>query len=303
METGFLKSKIQFLLPAFFSCLVMVLAACGGQPVVELPTEAVIPTLTPSLTPTETPSPTSSATPTPTETPAPPTETATATPIPPTDTPTQTPDMVGSSVPITQAAETREARNTRAANNVFLQQTAAAILQTQNAENQQTAAPAEPTTPAVRDIEQVTLFVQSPARIRTCARLDNEACPTVAEVVAGTAVTATGEITGDVFRESDLWYQVDYSGREAYIHGSLVGEDLPAPPPETDASVSDTEPPAPTNTPSDTNRLGGDGGTIGGNNQTCPANCTEAVERGFSAEEAAACGLDGDGDGLACYGD
>lgn len=279
----------------------MVLAACGGQPTAELPTVAVIPTLTPSLTPTETLTPTSTTTPTPTNTVAPPTPTATATPIPPTLTPTQTPDIVASSVPITQAAQTREARNTRAANNVFLQQTAAAILQTQNAGNPEAAAP---TTPAIRAIDQTTLFVQSPARIRACARLDNEACPTLAEVVAGTAVTATGELTGDVFRESDQWYQLDYGGREAYIHGSLVGQNLPTPAPETDTTVSSTLAPAPTSTPSGTNRLGGDGGgTIGGNSQSCPSNCTEAVDRGFSAEQAAACGLDRDGDGLACYGD
>ena len=205
----------------FLTGLMLILAACGQQ-VAELPTEAVIPTLTPSLTPlpTETPlTPTETATPTPTATTAPPTETSI-----PTDTvvPTDTPDLVASSVPITQAAQTREARNTRAANNVFLQQTAAAILQTQSAEGGQADVPAEPTT-EVRAIEPTTLFVQSPARVRECARLDNEACPTLAEVITGTAVTATGEVTGDVFRESDQWYQLDYGGREAYVHGTLVG--------------------------------------------------------------------------------
>ncbi len=35
----------------------------------------------------------------------------------------------------------------------------------------------------------------------------------------------------------------------------------------------------------------------------CPANCEEARDRGISAEAAAACGLDRDRDGVACYGD
>jgi hypothetical protein len=33
----------------------------------------------------------------------------------------------------------------------------------------------------------------------------------------------------------------------------------------------------------------------------CPRNCTEARQRGVSSRQAAACGLDGDGDGHACY--
>lgn len=33
----------------------------------------------------------------------------------------------------------------------------------------------------------------------------------------------------------------------------------------------------------------------------CPANCTEARARGLSPQQAAACGLDRDGDGQACY--
>lgn len=36
---------------------------------------------------------------------------------------------------------------------------------------------------------------------------------------------------------------------------------------------------------------------------TCPANCDEAVARGLSASQAASCGLDRDGDGVACYGE
>lgn len=36
---------------------------------------------------------------------------------------------------------------------------------------------------------------------------------------------------------------------------------------------------------------------------SCPSNCTEARAQGVSAEDAAACGLDRDGDGVACYGD
>ncbi len=36
---------------------------------------------------------------------------------------------------------------------------------------------------------------------------------------------------------------------------------------------------------------------------TCPSNCDGAVAMGLSAAQAASCGLDRDGDGVACYGD
>lgn len=35
----------------------------------------------------------------------------------------------------------------------------------------------------------------------------------------------------------------------------------------------------------------------------CPSNCDGAVAQGLTAQQAAACGLDRDGDGVACYGD
>lgn len=40
-----------------------------------------------------------------------------------------------------------------------------------------------------------------------------------------------------------------------------------------------------------------------GTSFTCPSNCTQARAMGLSASQAAACGLDRDGDGVACYGD
>lgn len=45
------------------------------------------------------------------------------------------------------------------------------------------------------------------------------------------------------------------------------------------------------------------GGGSGGSCSPCPRNCTQAKAMGCSASEAAACGLDRDGDGVACYGD
>lgn len=40
-----------------------------------------------------------------------------------------------------------------------------------------------------------------------------------------------------------------------------------------------------------------------GSEFTCPRNCDGAVAMGLSPQQAAACGLDRDGDGVACYGD
>lgn len=39
------------------------------------------------------------------------------------------------------------------------------------------------------------------------------------------------------------------------------------------------------------------------NSFVCPASCEEVQSMGLSAEAAARCGLDEDGDGVACYGD
>lgn len=43
--------------------------------------------------------------------------------------------------------------------------------------------------------------------------------------------------------------------------------------------------------------------SAGGGSSSCPRNCDEARTRGVSAARAAACGLDRDNDGVACYGD
>ena len=80
------------------AALLLIAAACADQPqntVVDIPTLAVLPSVTPTVTPTDTPEPT--ITPIPTDTPVPtdtPTATNTppntATPLPPTNTPTIT---------------------------------------------------------------------------------------------------------------------------------------------------------------------------------------------------------------------
>jgi len=49
--------------------------------------------------------------------------------------------------------------------------------------------------------------------------------------------------------------------------------------------------------------LSGSSGSSSGSSFSCPSNCTEARARGVSAGMAAACGLDRDHDGVACYGD
>ena len=303
--------SVSRLLSVWVVIIVGLLTACGGASTAELPTLAVVPTLTPSQVPTETPSPTPTSTATPTAIPS-----ATETPLPtetftPAATGTATQDIAATRAQLQAqqavSQQTRQARETRAANNIFLQQTAAAILQTQSAGSVPPSVTPGPTAVTVADIGPLTLFVQNPARIRECTILDDIRCPTIAEVIAGTVVTATGETTGATFRNSDRWYRLDYNGREAYIHTTLVGSSLPIstllPADITLTSAvggSFSVTAAPTSTPAGANSLGSISSDDG---FTCPANCDEAVALGLSAQQAAACGLDRDDDGVACYGD
>ena len=134
----------------------------------------------------------------------------------------------------------------------------------------------------------MAMFAQRVSNARECA---GTTCAVLARLEIGTRVDVVGQVAGEVFRESDQWYQVRLGdGREAFVHTSLLG------PPVVQAEVTQAisaPPSAPVSVPQSQPVSGG-----------FPDNCDEAVAMGLSAQEAAQYDhLDRDGDGVACYGD
>ncbi|GEM_PF-6817333 len=125
----------------------------------------------------------------------------------------------------------------------------------------------------------------SQANIRTCPQA-NEACSVVATLVRGQdgliGFPINGSVTGEAINGNSLWYRGAYDGQEVYVHSSLVilgGSN------QSSNTSSETTNAGPTALPR-------------------PSNCAEAVEWGYTAEQAAQWShLDRDNDGVACYGD
>lgn len=196
---------------ALLALLLTALAACGGapEPVGELPTVAVFPTETETATPTAT----IAVTDTPTVTPEPsatplPTNTATA-----TATATITPNAES-----TAYIQTEEAKLTQIAVNESLLLTldASGVIPT-----------ATNTSVPIADLSPSLYYAQDPARIRACAKLDNDQCPVRVELSVGDPIMVTGETAGDVFRDSTRWYRVDLNGQPAFVHSLLLGDAPP----------------------------------------------------------------------------
>lgn len=108
----------------------------------------------------------------------------------------------------------------------------------------------------------------------------------VGRLATGAAITVTGMSGG--------WYRISFNGDEGWVSGELTSASAPI------------AAPLPAVQPAAVGSGGGGGSSQGpaaGTEGACPRNCTEAVAMGVSAQRAAECGLDRDGDGVACYGD
>lgn len=101
----------------------------------------------------------------------------------------------------------------------------------------------------------------------------------------GEMLTMTGEAEGETVGSSDIWY-VTHEGY--FVHSSTVSNTRPQSASQPSGSDSNPSSNIAVSTPVPF---------------VCPSNCTEAVNMGLSAQQAASCGLDRDGDGVACYGD
>lgn len=127
------------------------------------------------------------------------------------------------------------------------------------------------------------------ANLRSCPETS---CSRVGSIGSGEGVTVNGMVDGDaVDTGNKIWYRVTFGGTEAFVYSGLMYLNRPV----TSSTGS--------NTSSSPATSGGQSSAPAGNTFTCPSNCTEAVALGVSAQQAAQCGLDRDGDGVACYGD
>jgi hypothetical protein len=196
-----------------FAILAAACAPATPEAVIELPTLAVLPTLTDTPTPTLTVAPTE-------------------TPITPTLTPTLTPTATATQSPtptVPPTATTDVEATVYIATQSYLATLDAGNAATIDALNAAGLIPsATPTAPPIEAIESTIFFTQDGGvRVRECARISDECPDVVPELGSGVPVQVTGETTGDTFRDSNLWFQVEIQGQTGFIHGSLLGSQPP----------------------------------------------------------------------------
>ncbi len=257
---------------------------------------AAILALTPSATPqptatqTTTPTPTSTHTPSPTMTP-----THTLTPsatFTPSNTPTITPTFTASRTPTSTYTPslTMTPTDTLTPSATFTPSNTPTITPTFTASRTPTSTLTRTVTatpPAVTPMSRTTFYAISAANLRSCPRTTT-ACAPVDRLSVGDTITVSGSIQGETVGGSFVWYVTERAGRTLYIHSSVVSKTRPASGGTSPSTGSGGQPSGP---------------VVGPTQFTCPRNCTEAVNMGLTAQQAAACGLDRDGDGVACYGD
>jgi hypothetical protein len=197
--------------------IIWVLAACGGG--ANETDIAAIPTL--AELPTETPPPTATDTPVLTDTPTAtsmPTNTATATPTAsPTATPTATEDTEATVYFATQNyLATIDAENAIA----IAALDAAGLLPTST-----------PTEPPIEPLEAESIFFTQDGgvRVRACQYISEACQDVVPELAENVAVTVVATTTGDTFRGSNQWYQVNIDGTLGFIHATLLAATPPLP--------------------------------------------------------------------------
>jgi hypothetical protein len=125
-------------------------------------------------------------------------------------------------------------------------------------------------------VDSTQYYAQGTVNVRACARTD---CAVIMQLGNGQSLTIIGMINGEAVETGNLiWYVADLGGAaRGYVYSGLM---------------TLSPPPAATSAPS----AGDDRGPR-------PGNCSTAVAMGLSAQEAAQWPhLDGDDDGVACYG-
>jgi hypothetical protein len=90
--------------------------------------------------------------------------------------------------------------------------------------------PAAPTSTKVSEsaMSNQTYYVILSANLRPCPYVTND-CAVTESLSKGTSVTVTGEVEGDNFRGSTLWYSIERNGHPAFVHSALVSTTQPTP--------------------------------------------------------------------------
>ena len=71
-------------------------------------------------------------------------------------------------------------------------------------------------------------YAVTSANLRPCPYI-NDSCSVTTSLRKGTGITITGEVEGDAFQGSTLWYSIEYNGQTAYVHSALVSPLPPTP--------------------------------------------------------------------------
>lgn len=130
----------------------------------------------------------------------------------------------------------------------------------------------------VTRINRETLYVQRDTVIRECPQ---STCESIGTLRSGSRVIVDASADDQV---AGFWYRTSVNDQRGFVYSSFLGSSMPKP--TLVATVT------PISRAVQATR-----------EFVCPSNCTDAVAMGLTARQAASCGLDRDGDGVACYGD
>lgn len=111
----------------------------------------------------------------------------------------------------------------------------------------------------IRPINSLTYYVQRTANVRSCA---SSTCDKLGLVTVGASMTVTGIVEGETVTASNsTWYQVQYSGRQAFIYSAYLADHMPAATqqPAQAAQPAAVQQPPPVDHPSNATALCNDG--------------------------------------------
>ena len=131
----------------------------------------------------------------------------------------------------------------------------------------------------------MTLYITvGSVNIRPCPGTD---CAAIDQLSFGDQFQGIERVQGETINGNSTWWRGTSGGREFYVLSSFVSTSRPAPPSNSDNTTGG-------NTPQN----------AGPTALARPRNCAQAVEWGYTPEQAARWShLDADNDGVACYGD
>jgi hypothetical protein len=92
----------------------------------------------------------------------------------------------------------------------------------------QTPAVPTPTNVSESTVSNQTYYVILSANLRPCPYVTND-CAVTESLNKGTSIAVTGEVVGDNFRGSTLWYSIERNGQTAFVHSALVSTTQPTP--------------------------------------------------------------------------